>query len=130
MFGRALVAVGLLLTLGLAACGGSSGTPSNSSPPAASVGTAGVSLGTAAVKISATDQLTFDPAMQTASVGDIIQWTNTSSVEHTITFDAESSLSDPSLQPGATWDIKFTTAGTYHYHCSIHPTMIGTIVVS
>jgi len=51
-------------------------------------------------------------------------------VEHTITFDAESSLSDPSLQPGATWDIKFTTAGTYHYHCSIHPTMIGTIVIS
>ena len=80
--------------------------------------------------ISATDQLTFDPAMQTAHVGDIIQWTNTSSVMHTITFDTEPSLSDPTLQPGSTWAVKFTTAGTYHYHCSIHAGMVGTIVVS
>ena len=132
MFGRALVAVGLLLTLGLVACGGgSTNSPaSSSSPPAVSVGTAGVSLGTAAVKISATGQLAFDPVMQTAHVGDIIQWTNTGSVEHTITFDAEPSLSDPSLQPGATWEVKFTTAGTYQYHCSIHSGMVGTIVVT
>lgn len=131
MIGRALLSVGLLLTIGLVACGGSgSGPPSNSSPAAASVGTAGVSLGTATVKISATGQLMFDPAMQTAHVGDIIQWTNTGTVEHTITFDAETSLSDPALQPGATWEVKFTTAGTYQYHCSIHPTMVGTIVVS
>lgn len=131
MVGRALLPIGLLLTLGLVACGGStSNAPSNSSPPAVSVGTAGVSLGTAAVKISATDQLTFDPAMQTAHVGDIVQLTNTGSVAHTITFDAEPSLSDPSLQPGATWEVKFTTAGTYQYHCSIHTMMVGTIVVS
>ena len=132
MFGRALVAVGLVLTLGLVACGGgSTNSPaSSSSAPAVSVGTAGVSLGTAAMKISATGQLTFDPVMQTAHVGDIIQWTNTGSVEHTITFDAQPSLSDPALQPGATWEVKFTTAGTYQYHCSIHPTMVGTIVVS
>ena len=80
------------------------------------------------MKISATGQLTFDPVMQTAHVGDIIEWTNTGSVEHTITFDTEPSLSDPSLQPGATWEVKFTTAGTYHYHCSIHSGMVGTIV--
>jgi plastocyanin len=132
MFGRALVVVGLLLTLGLVACGGgSTNSPaSNSSPPAVSVGTAGVSLGASAVNISATGQLTFDPVMQTAHVGDIIQWTNTGSVEHTITFDTEPSLSDPSRQPGSTWEVKFTTAGTYQYHCSIHSGMVGTIVVS
>jgi plastocyanin len=131
MFGRVLLAFGLLLTLGLVACGGSAGNaPANSSPPPASAGTAGVSLGTATVKISATGQLMFDPAMQTAHVGDIVQWTNTGSVEHTITFDAQPSLSDPALQPGATWEVKFITAGTYQYHCSIHTTMVGTIVVS
>jgi plastocyanin len=94
------------------------------------VGSAGVSLGTATVKISATGQLTFDPVMQTAHVGDVVQWTNTGSVEHTITFATASSLSDPSLLPGATWEVKFTTAGTYQYHCSIHSGMVGTIVVS
>ena len=127
VFGRALLTVGILLTLGLVACGGST---SNPSPPGVSVGTAGVSLGTATVKISATGQLMFDPAMQTAHVGDIVQWTNTGSVEHTITFDAQPSLSDPALQPGATWEVKFTTAGTYQYHCSIHSGMVGTIVVT
>jgi plastocyanin len=123
---RALLAVGLTLTLGLAACGGAS-TPS---PAAVSVGVAGVNLGAGTVMISATSQLTFDPAMQTARVGDIVQWNNTSSVMHTITFDTEPTLSDPTLQPGSTWTVKFTTAGTYHYHCSIHAGMVGTIVVS
>jgi plastocyanin len=128
MFARVVLAFGITLTLGLAACGGN--TSSSNSSPSVSVGTAAVSLGTAAVMISATGQLTFDPAMQTAHVGDIIQWTNTGSVMHTITFDAEPALSDPSLQPGATWEVKFTTAGTYQYHCSIHTGMVGTIVVS
>jgi plastocyanin len=68
--------------------------------------------------------------MLTVHVGDIIQWTNTASFEHTITFDSQPSLSDPSLQPGGTWEVKFTTAGTYQFHCSIHPQMVGTIVVS
>jgi plastocyanin len=113
--------------VGLAACGGTSTPPSSAG---ASVGVAGANLGTPAVMIAATGNLTFDPAMQTAHVGDIVQWTNTGSVEHTVTFDSQSSLSDPSLQPGGTWEVKFTTAGTYQYHCSIHPNMLGTIVVS
>jgi plastocyanin len=118
-----------LATVCLAACGGGT-SPGSGTPPAASVGVAGANLGTPTIKIAATGQLTFDPAMTTAHVGDIIQWSNTGSVEHTITFDSQSSLSDPSLDPGGIWEAKFTTAGTYQYHCSIHPNMVGTIVVS
>ena len=123
--------VGALAVFWLAACGGGSTTsPGSGSTPSTSVGVAGANLGAATDTISATGQLTFDPAMTTAHVGDIIQWTNTASFEHTVTFDSESSLSDPSLQPGGTWEVKFTTAGTYQYHCSIHPQMVGTMVVS
>ena len=113
----------------LAGCGstGASTTPTAST---ASVGIAGANLGTPTVRISATGQLTFDPATQTAHVGDIIQWSNTGSVEHTVTFDSQPSLSDPSLQPGGTWEVKFTSAGTYQYHCTIHANMVGSIVVS
>jgi plastocyanin len=50
--------------------------------------------------------MTFDPAMQTAHVGDVIQWSNTGSVMHTVTFDSEPSLSDPSLAPGGVWEVK------------------------
>jgi plastocyanin len=35
---------------------------------------------------------------------------------------------DP-IQPGALFEHTFTVAGTVHYHCAIHPTMTGTIVV-
>jgi plastocyanin len=122
--------VGALAVVWLAACGGNTTSPGSGSTPSTSVGVAGANLGTATDKIAATGQLAFEPAMTTAHVGDIIQWTNTASFEHTITFDSESSLSDPSLQPGGTWEVKFTTAGTYQYHCSIHPQMVGTIVVS
>jgi plastocyanin len=119
----------MLGALGLVACGGSS-SPATSAAPPASVGRAGANLGAATVMISATTQLIFDPAMQTAHVGDVIEWTNTGSVMHTITFDSEPSLSDPSLEPGGVWEVKFTTAGTYRYHCTIHTGMVGTIVVS
>jgi plastocyanin len=122
--------VGALAVVWLAACGGNTTSPGSGSTSSTSVGVAGANLGTATDKISATGQLAFEPAMLTVHVGDIIQWTNTASFEHTITFDSESSLSDPSLQPGGTWEVKFTTAGTYQFHCSIHPQMVGTIVVS
>jgi len=34
------------------------------------------------------------------------------------------------LGGGATYSIALTRAGTYHYHCAIHPNMVGTITVA
>jgi plastocyanin len=43
----------------------------------------------------------------------------------------DSCLSDASLDPGATWEVKFNAAGTYNYLCTIHaPNMKGSITVS
>lgn len=119
------------LVLGvLAACGnGSPGAPSGTAGPAAP-GTAGVSLGSASLHASATDQLVFVPATLHARVGQVIQWTNTGTVLHTVTFDAHPSLTDNTLQPGGTWSVRFTQTGTYPYRCTIHPGMDGTLVVS
>lgn len=114
----------------LAACGESgSSSSSSSSGGGSSNGNAGVNLGTAASKVSATDQLQFSPNSLSINTGDIVQWTNTGSVTHTVTFDNASSLSDPSLAGGATWQVKFTSPGSYAYHCSIHSGMTGTITV-
>ncbi len=127
MIGRAAVVAGAVLLLGLSACGEAGGSPS---PTGSSAGTAGVNLGTAAVQISALDSLKFDPASQTAHVGDIVEWKNTATVTHTVTFDSDPSLSDAALAASGTWQVKFTAAGTYQYHCTIHSQMTGSVTVS
>jgi plastocyanin len=126
------------IVAGVVACGGESATtPSSSSGGAttpsassASGGTAGVNLGAAAESVSATDQLKFDPGSVSAHVGDIVKWTNTGTVNHTVTFESNPSLSDVSLAAGGTWEVKFDAAGTYAYRCTIHAGMTGTVTVS
>jgi len=126
-WGLALCALGVVM---LSACG--NGVPQTSGGGGgggAPSGTAGANLGTAAVTVEGTDALQFSPVSQTASVGQIVQWTNPGTVAHTVTFDTEPSLSDATLAPGGTWDVKFTKAGTYTYKCTIHPGMDGTLTV-
>jgi plastocyanin len=82
---------------------------------------------------------TFDPSPLTASMGDIVRWTNndTNAGPHTVTSDAGSPQSfdsgtlDP-VAPGtpAQFQITITAMGTITYHCNIHPGMSGTIQVS
>jgi plastocyanin len=86
-------------------------------------------LGSPAERITATAGLSFDPASTTAKVGDVIQWTNTGDVPHNVTFDSQPSLTSGTLSQGNTWQVKFTTAGTYSFHCTFHPGMNGQITV-
>ena len=69
----------------------------------------------------------FAPGTVTVTVGDTVTWTNSDQVGHTATsagnFDTES------IAPGGTSAITFSTAGTFAYVCTIHPTMTGTVVV-
>jgi plastocyanin len=71
----------------------------------------------------------FSPATTTIHVGDSVTWTNMDSVSHTVTSDTGSELSSSPLTNRATYSHTFNTAGTYTYHCSIHTTMKGTIIV-
>lgn len=48
---------------------------------------------------------------------------------HNITADDGSFTSGP-LAPGTSFDATFSLAGTFTYHCSIHPTMKGTVTVA
>jgi len=126
MMRRIVVGLGIAVLTALAACGESTG--GSSGGPAA--GTAGVNLGTPTLTIKAGDDNVFSPTNPTVHVGDIIQWTVPGTTNHTVTFDTQQALSDVSLVPGGTWEVKFSTPGTYAYLCAIHPGMTGTIVVS
>jgi plastocyanin len=62
------------------------------------------------------------------SAGTTVTWTNTDSVAHTSTSDANG-WNSGIVSPGGQFSFAFPTAGTFSYHCAIHPGMVGTVVV-
>jgi plastocyanin len=90
-------------------------------------------LGTVAMTIDATDNLVFVPATATAQVGQVIEFKNSGSVPHTVTFldTNDGCLTDNTLNPGSTWDVMFNAPGTYNYLCTIHaPNMKGSLTLT
>jgi plastocyanin len=70
----------------------------------------------------------FDPAAITAKVGDTVTFTNSGAAPHNATLDA-GGCATPDIQPGSSGGLTFSAAGTYPFHCTIHPDMKGTITV-
>ena len=68
------------------------------------------------------------PPTTTVQVGDTVTWNNTSGVAHTATADG-GSFDTGSIADGASGSVTFAAAGTFPYHCTIHPAMVGSIVV-
>jgi plastocyanin len=69
----------------------------------------------------------FTPAKITIKAGQAVRWTNEDAVDHTVDFSGHISNV---VNRGDTYTQTFTTPGTYHYICSIHPFMHGTVVVT
>jgi plastocyanin len=61
-------------------------------------------------------------------VGTTVTWTNTDSVEHTSTSDG-AGWNSGVVPPRGQFSTTFSNAGTFSYHCAIHPGMVGTITV-
>ncbi len=118
-----------LLGLGFVACGGSSysnpttpgGTPTPTPAP------------TPTPSMSSMDDITgytFGPL--TVAVGTAVTWKNDDSVPHTASADTGDAFmfNTGTINPGATSaPIVFSQAGTFTYHCAVHPYMHGTIIV-
>ncbi len=137
----ALFIAGLLLTL--AACGGSA--PAASAPPAtptaapttAPAPTPTLTTAPAATPTTASSSsgnsisianFAFSPSSLTVKAGTKVTWTNNDSVTHTVT-EGNGAFNSGDLAPGSSFSFTFSKAGTYSYHCSIHPSMTATIVV-
>jgi len=71
---------------------------------------------------------TFDPATLTIKVGTTVKWTNQDSVGHTVTAD-DNSWGSGNSNKGDSFSFTFAQAGTYPYHCGVHPSMQATITV-
>jgi amicyanin len=119
----------------LAACGGGGGKP------AAANDMAGMDMGGMNMAAQpgdttpvATDAVgiknfAFSPATITVKAGSTVVWTNDDSIQHDITFDGGGIVSN-TLNHNDTFSHTFSAAGTYHYICSIHPFMHGTVIVT
>ena len=70
----------------------------------------------------------YNPADLTVSVGATVTWTNGDVVSHTSTADANG-WNSGIIAPGGQFSFAFPTAGTFSYHCAIHPGMVGNVVV-
>ena len=123
-----LAALVIPFALALAACSGSATQAPGGQPSAAP------SAGTSAAPPAATGNtvsiagFSFKAPAITVTVGTTVTWTNNDSTNHTVTADDGSFTSDP-LAGGATFGQTFATAGTFAYHCTIHPTMTGSVTV-
>ncbi len=71
----------------------------------------------------------FTPSQVTVVRGTTVTWTNDDSMSHTVTIDQGTGPKSSNIAPGASFAYTFNQSGSYQYHCSIHPSMRGTIVV-
>ena len=72
--------------------------------------------------------MAFSPATLTVKVGDKVTWTNQDSVGHSATAD-DNSFDTGVIAQGQSGSTTFSKAGTYTYHCKVHPSMTATIIV-
>lgn len=70
----------------------------------------------------------YNPDPVTIQVGGKVIWINRDSAPHTATAD-DGSFDTGTIEEGKLKSETFKQAGTYPYHCTIHPSMHGTIEV-
>lgn len=112
------------------ACGGGYSAPSPVPTPSPSPSPTPPSATPITIPIGASTlgNRAFNPAQLDVPVGTTVTWTNSDSTAHTTTSDGPG-WNSGSLQPRAQFSTTFSDAGTFRYHCSIHPDMVGTVVV-
>jgi plastocyanin len=71
----------------------------------------------------------FRPATLTVNAGDTVTFVNNDDETHTATAN-DNTFDSGSLKEKASFSYTFAKPGTYTYHCKIHTTMKGTIVVN
>ena len=116
----AIIIVGAVLFTG----SNNSGTGSTGGNQGSSAG-----AGSATTKEVEISGFAFSPATLTIKKGDTVKWTNQDSTRHTVTSDSGSELDSQSLGNGQSYSHTFASAGTFNYHCALHPNMKAKIIV-
>ena len=70
----------------------------------------------------------FAPTTVTVKAGSTVTWTNKDDEPHTVVSDSGLFRSG-AVDTDESFSFRFEKPGTYRFLCTIHPTMVGTIVV-
>ena len=124
----AVLAIAIVFVAAACSSSASSTASSTASSPAASSGGDAGGGATSKATITVAD-FAFDPSSVDVSAGKVtLTVTNDDSTAHTFTLDDDSS--DTSLPAGETQTIQLDLSQTVGWHCSIHPSMTGTLNVA
>lgn len=74
------------------------------------------------------DNFTFGPDTLTVPVNSTVTWVNKDDLPHVIA-SSDGVFKSKALDTDDKYSYTFTKAGTYAYYCSIHPKMVGKIIV-
>ncbi|WP_072804289.1 plastocyanin/azurin family copper-binding protein [Rhodococcoides yunnanense] len=105
-----IMVVALAGLLGLTACSGDSG----SDAPAATV---------------RVENMSYSPASVTIKKGETVEWIfDDNGLPHDVVESTDELFKSDLLTEGS-YSFTFEEAGTFDYHCTPHPMMLGTVVV-
>jgi len=72
----------------------------------------------------------FAPETITVPVGTKVQWVNEDDAPHTVVgVDKDTPLKSPPLDTDDKYFVVLDKPGTYKYFCSLHPHMVGVVIV-
>lgn len=128
----ALPLLTLLALVVLAGCGSTSGAPGDANLPANTASATVLATNTPESTENQVDvsDFQFSPSTLTVKVGTTVTWKGVSGA-HTVTSDDSAPMSfDQTIVEGGVVTVTFTQAGTYEYHCSVHKSMHGKIIVT
>jgi plastocyanin len=113
------------------ACGSDySSPPSSPSPTPSTPATPGSPSSSVTIPVGAEflGNRAYTPDDLDVAAGTTVTWVNTDSTSHTSTSNA-AGWNSGNIAPGGQFSVAFPNAGTFPYHCSLHPGMVGTVVV-
>jgi len=116
---------GILLVVAICMSLGGCGKGSSYSAPTAPAGTPPTTSQPNVVLISG---MAFGPSPVTVAKGTSVTWQNKDNEAHTATAD-DGSWGTGIIGPGGSKSVSFANAGTFTYHCTIHPEMRAKVVV-
>ncbi|HNX16866.1 MAG TPA: cupredoxin domain-containing protein [Methanoregula sp.] len=73
----------------------------------------------------------FSQPQITVKEGSIVRWVNKDKAIHSVVFETEAKINPSGVMSNSqSFSVKFYEAGTYPYHCGVHPEVTGTVIVT